>query len=273
VDPDPSQSWWDRPSATPTAPALSTAPPPVRPAPETSIPAQRPTPQPASIGSSGTPADKLRSGLQRRVPGAQLPPRPAAAGRRFADQTAEAADPAAARALVEEFEAGVRNAQRNSDTGSVPRLPAPSAGSAIPPFMSSPPAMSSPAPMPARVPQPQPTPVASAPAARSRPVGTTFGMPNGTTFGTPAPATVGASATAMPTSAPAPSRQERNGLVRRVPGATLGNLASSRSSSPVAATPADPDAARALIEQIESGVSRALNDVVIGDYRHEGSPR
>ena len=270
VDPDPSQSWWDRPSAAPTAPALPTAPPPVRAAPQTPVPAQRSlgtTPQPPTIGSSNSPADKLRSGLQRRVPGAQLPPRPAAAGRRFADQTAEAADPAAARALVEEFEAGVRNAQRQSDTGSVPRLPQPGAGSGVP-------AMSAPAPAPVRMAQPQPTPVASAPAGRSRPVGTTFGMPSGTTFAAPAPATVGASTTtAMPTSAPAPSRQERNGLVRRVPGATLGNLVSSRSSSSVAATPADPDAARALIEQIESGVSRALNDVVIGDYRHEGSPR
>jgi hypothetical protein len=36
---------------------------------------------------------------------------------------------------------------------------------------------------------------------------------------------------------------------------------------------ADPDAARALIEQIEAGVSRALNRVVVDDHQHEGSPR
>jgi hypothetical protein len=35
----------------------------------------------------------------------------------------------------------------------------------------------------------------------------------------------------------------------------------------------DADAARALIEQIESGVSRALNEVVEDDHRHEGLPR
>jgi signal transduction histidine kinase len=67
-------------------------------------------------------------------------------------------------------------------------------------------------------------------------------------------------------------------LQRRVPGATLGDRAASTKRQPAAVavpsapmTPADADAARSLIEQIESGVTRALQES--GDRNNGGEPR
>lgn len=198
------RSWWE--PSSPARVAIPPAPPSTRALPEVHQPA----------------------GLQRRVPGAQFPL--GAAGRRI-EPPAVAADPAAARALIEEFEAGVRSAERQRDPGRVPQLPAPP-------------------PLPSRV----------APAAAARPTSPSVG-----------PAAAAMPPAGTPSGMPAPARG--GGLTRRIPGATLGVLQAPVRSTPAAVpAPGDADAARALIEQIESGVSRALNEVV-DDHRHEGLPR
>jgi hypothetical protein len=285
--------------------------------------------------------------LQRRVPGAQLP-----VGVNSTRQPAEApvmgdaGDPAAARALIEEFEAGVRNAQRAGDTGPIPQVSTPG------PNGSNGSGGRGPAPqdMPSQgmqhqgmqhqgmpqqhqgmpqqhqgmqqhhgISQPQQH-QGQPPQGRQQHQGMpaprrdSFGGSQGT-FGGPAPGSLqtpppsaqptwnsppaaghAAPPRQVPSAAPvsppvlpmrpapaAPSQPEQRaqqgqrtpgGLVRRVPGATLKSFNSGRGGAAVTATPvADPDAARALIEQIEAGVSRALNRVVVDDHQHEGSPR
>ncbi|HEV8173456.1 MAG TPA: histidine kinase, partial [Actinoplanes sp.] len=60
-------------------------------------------------------------------------------------------------------------------------------------------------------------------------------------------------------------------LTRRVPGATLPVNEPMRTNPPAnPAGPLDPDAARALIEQFEHGVTLALNET---KPEHEGQPR
>jgi hypothetical protein len=132
--------------------------------------------------------------LRQRVPGAQLPEgvNPGVV------EAPPVADPEAARALVEEFEAGVRRAQNQASE--VPEAPAPIA-------------------------PPPPGP--------------------------------------------------RGPLSRRVPGATLStSLPPKRVNQPAPAQWApDPDAARDLMEQFESGVVRALRDAETDPRHEEGSQR
>jgi hypothetical protein len=59
-------------------------------------------------------------------------------------------------------------------------------------------------------------------------------------------------------------------LARRVPGATLPRDEPHNSRPPAPATPLDPEAARAQIEQFEYGVALALNET---QPQHEGQPR
>ncbi|GAA3391913.1 sensor histidine kinase [Cryptosporangium minutisporangium] len=338
-------SWWDspvgQPPSEPAAPAAfrslppaatpPAAPPvaaaPVAPAPPMAAPIPQPVqpaaPQTPSVRtapsvatpSSGRPAGPGDSAprLQRRVPGAQLPAGIASKRSKQAEPTAlgDAGDPAAARALIEEFEAGVRNAQRTADTGAIPQLSTPGGGSGSnggsgstggrpsgpPPHTerSTSPwneptapqqspwnetASSASQPSPWNEPTaPQPSPwneptapqqspwntPAAAPAARQAPSAAPVSPP--VLPSRPAPA-------ASPQPQPQPGQRTPGGLVRRVPGATLKSFTSGRAGASVTATPvADPDAARALIEQIEAGVSRALNRVVVDGHQHEGSPR
>lgn len=78
---------------------------------------------PPVAGSGGSVAGALRggSGIRQRIPGASLPRTGPVAG----PVDASAADPAAARALVEEFEAGVRRAGLRGPTGDPAEADAP----------------------------------------------------------------------------------------------------------------------------------------------------
>ncbi|EXG79677.1 sensor histidine kinase [Cryptosporangium arvum] len=315
-------SWWDNaPGARPTepvqpaqpaafrslpaAPAQPAArPAPIAPAPPMPIPQPmaapipqplststtqplpvRSAPVPAQPAAAGPPAGSTLPRLQRRVPGAQLPVGVNTAGKQAEPQIlGDAGDPAAARALIEEFEAGVRNAQRAGDTGPVPQMaPPPSNGSngsngshgyapgPRPGSMSAQQAtFGTPPPGPVHTPPPVAQPTwnsqqAAGHAAPSRHVPAAAPVSPPVLPQRPAPA------------GPPPQQQAQRtsgGLQRRVPGATLKSFTSGRGGASVTATPvADPDAARALIEQIEAGVSRALNRVVVDDHQHEGSPR
>ncbi|SHM92297.1 nitrate- and nitrite sensing domain-containing protein [Cryptosporangium aurantiacum] len=335
----PDVSWWDAPAGRPAEPAAPSAfrslppaaapapppPPAVAPAPPMAAPIPQPV-QPAArqapsvrtappaaappagpAGPGGTPPR-----LQRRVPGAQLPAGISSKRNQQAEPTVlgDAGDPAAARALIEEFEAGVRNAQRTADTGAVPQLSTPPAGAPGPASGAPAPAprpaqparqqpssiwneptaphaapsiWNEPAPQPAAssiwnepVPQPAaPSPWNTQPAARQAPSAAPVSPP--VLPSRPVPGAASQAPPAPHTQPNQPPQRTPGGLVRRVPGATLKSFTSGRgnaSSASVTATPvADPDAARALIEQIEAGVSRALNRVVVDDHQHEGSPR
>ncbi|WP_036373212.1 sensor histidine kinase [Micromonospora sp. ATCC 39149] len=142
------------PDATPVLPART------RPASPTgpllgNQPADLPGPQ---AGASGPVAGALRntSGIRQRVPGANLRPTAPVVG----PVDATTADPAAARALVEEFEAGVRRAE----------LHRPAGGPATAPPVPAPPAVAPPAVAPPAVAPPAVAPpaVASPPADRPR---------------------------------------------------------------------------------------------------------
>ncbi|MFG1920868.1 nitrate- and nitrite sensing domain-containing protein [Cryptosporangium sp. NPDC048952] len=307
-------SWWDnapeaRPAAPepaapsafrslPPAPAQPQAPVPIAPAQPMAPPIPQPlsssTTQPLPVrsapsaapaaagpGGQGAPAGSTLPRLQRRVPGAQLPVGVNTARKQSEPQVmGDAGDPAAARALIEEFEAGVRNAQRAGDTGPIPQMtPPPQNGSngsngwapgPRPGSMSAQQAtFGTPGPVVQTPPPPaQPTwnsQQAAGHAAPSRHVPSAAPVSPPVVPQRPAPA------------GPPPQQQAQRtagGLQRRVPGATLKSFTSGRGGASVTATPvADPDAARALIEQIEAGVSRALNRVVVDDHQHEGSPR
>jgi signal transduction histidine kinase len=165
---------------------------------------------PLASDNGDRPAAARPGGLRRRVPGAQVPvgvsPQPPA--------RTPALDPATARALVEDFESGVRRAQAGDGPAPRATVPQPAASETVAPVTS---------------PRMQPTP---APPAAMTP-----GRPS------------------------VPARQ----LVRRVPGATL-DPDPPRQQSPSGTglggqAPPDPDAARALIEQFEEGVSRAMRDI------------
>ncbi|GAA0256454.1 nitrate- and nitrite sensing domain-containing protein [Cryptosporangium japonicum] len=288
----------------PAAPAQPAArPAPIAPAPPMAAPIPQPlsthTTQPLPVRSAppaatpaaagpGAPGGSTLPRLQRRVPGAQLPVGVNTTGKQAEPQVlGDAGDPAAARALIEEFEAGVRNAQRAGDTGPVPQMaPPPSNGSngstgsnglnsyspgPRPGSMSAQQAtFGTPPPGPVHTPPPVAQPTwnsqqAAGHAAPSRHVPAAAPVSPPVLPQRPAPA------------GPPPQQQGQRtsgGLQRRVPGATLKSFTSGRGGASVTATPvADPDAARALIEQIEAGVSRALNRVVVDDHQHEGSPR
>jgi signal transduction histidine kinase len=181
------------PIAVPVAPVPAAAPP--RPAtvpPLPVVPGAAAFP-PAPGGPAATPAparptpptSSLPAGLRQRVPGAQLPEGVSVAPPAAAPLAPSGEAAASARALVEEFEAGVRRAQAASvDTTEKPAV----------------------------IQQPEPGP--------------------------------------------------RTSLTRRVPGATL--PASLPPSRPAQALPdqwsPDPEAARDLIEEFESGVARALQE-------------
>ncbi|GLH95820.1 nitrate- and nitrite sensing domain-containing protein [Phytohabitans aurantiacus] len=196
------------PTAVPLAPVPRPAPPPpppppVAPAPvmPDAIPAAPvpggPAAAPVSPGAVGSapvvpaaprpapPLSSLPAGLRQRVPGAQLPEGVSVAPPATAPPAPSGEAAASARALVEEFEAGVRRAQAaNVDTSEKPAV----------------------------IEQPGPGP--------------------------------------------------RSSLTRRVPGATLPT--SLPPSRPAQALPdqwsPDPEAARDLIEEFESGVARALQE-------------
>jgi signal transduction histidine kinase len=173
-----------------------------------------------------------QTGLRQRVPGAQLPtdvsPAPPV-------PPPGPADAAAAQALVEDFEAGVRRALDHS---------------VAPPFMAdgavaSPPARPVPSGPPAY-------PLPASPAASLR-------------LGGPAEQ----AGTAHP-----PLRGPATMLGRRVPGATLDpSTSANRPSQPVASQPKDPDEARDLIEQFEEGIARALREVRSTNQHEEGTSR
>ncbi|MFF3851961.1 nitrate- and nitrite sensing domain-containing protein [Micromonospora sp. NPDC002575] len=78
-----------------------------------------PTPQPGGLGGTLRGA----SGIRQRVPGASLPH----TGRVVGPVDATTADPAAARALVEEFEAGVRRAELHPPAVARPTMARPTA--------------------------------------------------------------------------------------------------------------------------------------------------
>jgi hypothetical protein len=144
-----------------------------------------------------------------------------------------------ARTLVEDFEAGVRRAQ----TQVLPVVGAPTPGV---PQAGTPLA----APRPAVVPSPT-VPPAAVPPTAARP---------------PAVPPAAAAPASLPRPAPAP-------LTRRRPGATLQGQPDFGTTSGPADAPPDPDEARALVEQFEAGVFRALGEVRSNRQREEGSTR
>ncbi|MCW6005437.1 nitrate- and nitrite sensing domain-containing protein [Micromonospora sp. CPCC 205371] len=182
------------PGAAPPPPPVPVVPGPIPPAPVPGGPATAPV-SPGAVGTapvvpaaarlaSLTPSS-LPAGLRQRVPGAQLPEGVSVAPPAAAPLAPSGEAAASARALVEEFEAGVRRAQAaNVDTTEKPAV----------------------------IQQPEPGP--------------------------------------------------RPSLTRRVPGATLPT--SLPPSRPAQALPdqwsPDPEAARDLIEEFESGVARALQE-------------
>jgi signal transduction histidine kinase len=142
--PGPSTSWWEPPAPPNGSPALRPVrPPELPPVPAVRVPALPIDPEPAervaappaqrSPRREADPAPRSGrpKGLQRRVPGAQLPPGAAArhSGQRFGPPPAPA-DPAAARALVEAFETGVQKAQDDlvADPVLAPISPGPAPG-------------------------------------------------------------------------------------------------------------------------------------------------
>jgi signal transduction histidine kinase len=194
----------DRPNP-PTRPAKATARP---------VPPLKATPaKPAKAADKPKPElsdEETQAVLRRRVPGAKLP----------TDGTAESAptsappspaDPAAARALVEEFEAGVRYAERQVRGGAIP-------------------------------------------GARPVPVN---GSANGKTA---------TDSTSRGTATAAPGRP----LSRRQPGATLDDQAVSTERQ-TSDQPLDPEAARDLVQQFESGVARAIRQISAGLRDEEGT--
>ncbi|MDG4791474.1 nitrate- and nitrite sensing domain-containing protein [Micromonospora sp. WMMD1102] len=227
---------------------------------------------PASSGAPATPSADSGpgsatsgpgTGLRQRVPGAQLPD---TTSRSRPEPTP--ADPSVVRALIEEFEAGVRRAQREQQVrparpdvppaGSQPRPEPAGTGPAQPRHGGTEPAPTGP--------DPSDPPPGGTPAERHGPhqEGGTLGpagstsRPNGS--GTP-PAATGA-----------PPR-----LNRRVPGANLSvpPPTTPLGQAPAAATagPDDPDKVRELMTQFESGVARALSEVRTEHRHEEGTPR
>ncbi|MDG4833706.1 nitrate- and nitrite sensing domain-containing protein [Solwaraspora sp. WMMD1047] len=135
----------------------------------------------ARSGRNRTTESAAQSGasLRQRVPGAQLPqtPRP----NRAVDSTP--ADPAAVRALLEEFEAGVQRAQRQYGASS-PTPPAAPSRAAVPPAAVSPgavpPAAAPPAAVPAPAPAPGPVPGPGAGQLNRRVPGANLSVPTPT---------------------------------------------------------------------------------------------
>jgi hypothetical protein len=76
---------------------------------------------------------------------------------------------------------------------------------------------------------------------------------------------------AVPPAVLAPSG--RAPLIRRRPGATLADQPQFPRPTGPASQPPDPDEARALVEQFEAGVVRALGEVRSNHQREEGSTR
>jgi signal transduction histidine kinase len=147
------------------------------------------------------PEERTGDRLKQRVPGAQLPPRGAV--RRTAPPPGPA-DPAEARALVEQFEAGVKFAERQVRTADpVPTSPAP----------------------------------ASAPVPSAEPAGAASG----------------------------------SSLRRRRPGVALDGTATA-AERPASGQRLDAEEARELVQQFESGVARAIQQIG-GHHDDEGSPR
>jgi signal transduction histidine kinase len=202
------------------------------------VPRQR-TKTRADMPTAGKPAAGMR-----------VPARPAGDDRPTTVLPAVSA--ASARALVEDFESGVRRAQAaqaqaaqaraaqaaqvqaaqtqqtQAQTQALPTVGGPSSVPAAPALPKVPAAPVVPPVVPAG---------AIAPAARPQPV-----------------------------PGPAP-------LTRRQPGATLDTQRDLPRSGALAARPPDPDEARELVEQFEAGVVRALGEVRSNHPRQEGSPR
>ncbi|MEQ4302608.1 nitrate- and nitrite sensing domain-containing protein [Plantactinospora sp. B6F1] len=192
-----------------------------------------------SVDSSPGPASPgPGTGLRQRVPGAQLPN---TSSRARPEPTP--ADPSVVRALIEEFEAGVRRAQREQQSRQVGRN--------------------------------QPREQRSGAAGRTQSPERTGAGPEGGSVraaGGSASRTNGtAAATPAATGAPPPR------LNRRVPGANLSvpppTTPLGQPPSIAIAAPGDPDQVRELMMQFESGVARALSEVRTEDRHEEGTPR
>ncbi|MEN3616048.1 nitrate- and nitrite sensing domain-containing protein [Plantactinospora sp. ZYX-F-223] len=213
---------------------------------------------PSADSSPGPASSGPGTGLRQRVPGAQLP---TTTSRTRPEPTP--ADPSVVRALIEEFEAGVRRAQREQQsrpTGEGLRAAQVGTGPGESRRAVSPPVLPGPERSDLRSP-------GSTPAERGGlgPAGGSLG-PAGS-----APRANGTAA-ATPAATGAPPR-----LNRRVPGA---NLSVPLPTTPLGQAPAvatagpdDPEKVRELMMQFESGVARALSEVRTEHRHEEGTPR
>ncbi|MBF9129123.1 nitrate- and nitrite sensing domain-containing protein [Plantactinospora sp. S1510] len=263
--------------------------------------------QPASGGPAAGTADSgpgpaasgPGTGLRQRVPGAQLP----VTGRKSRPEPTPA-DPSVVRASIEEFEAGVRRAQREQQSRPPARRPTPGyEASRLEP--------EGPRPAQAEVRVEHGDPQSGARATPGDPQSGTRATPGdphpdqgGSRTdpggsrpdpGSPAPPESRGSQREQADLRPAPTAARANGvgaaapagtgsaaappqLNRRVPGANLSipAPATPHGQAPpttATATPDDPDRVRELIMQFESGVARALNEVRSDNRHEEGTPR
>ncbi|MBE1486645.1 sensor histidine kinase [Plantactinospora soyae] len=215
------------------------------------------------------------AGLRQRVPGAQLP----ATGPKTRPEPTPA-DPSVVRALIEEFEAGVRRAQREQQSRPPTPRPAPEPESSRPEYESS---RRAPTEVRAEHGDPRtgqggarpehgdparPESGGSQPGQAGQRPATTAARANG--VGTAESGATGPGAPAGPGTAGAGTGAAPPQLNRRVPGA---NLSVPAPPNIATATPDDPDRARELIMQFESGVARALNEVRSDNRHEEGTPR
>ncbi|MFY1674860.1 nitrate- and nitrite sensing domain-containing protein [Plantactinospora sp. WMMB334] len=247
-------------------------------------PAEAPAVPPAADSGPGPAPSGPGTGLRQRVPGAQLPD---ATGRARPEPTP--ADPSVVRALIEEFEAGVRRAQREQQARPVGGEGRSGSGEAHPTGTELRSAGPEPRPeqggtgpgLPRRPTPPQQRPdperPGSWPAAGGTPVERSVpgGQGGNLEPAEPPSRPNGAGmASGTPTTAPdAPPPR----LNRRIPGANLSvpppTTPLGQAPTITTAPPDDPDQVRELMTQFESGVARALSEVRT-DHRHEeGTPR
>ncbi len=141
------------------------------------VPQPRTTPENAATGRNGERGGNERpvkepTGLRQRVPGAQLPPR---GGRRKVPRPS-VPDPAEARALVEQFEAGVKHAERHVRNATPTAEPA-TAATPTPVAAATPTPVAAVTPAPAPVPAAVPANGVQAPLRRRQPGATLESSP------------------------------------------------------------------------------------------------
>ncbi|MEO3928202.1 nitrate- and nitrite sensing domain-containing protein [Micromonosporaceae bacterium B7E4] len=212
---------------------------------------------PSADSSPGPASSGPGTGLRQRVPGAQLPN---TTSRTRPEPTP--ADPSVVRALIEEFEAGVRRAQREQQS----RPAGPDLGPEQVGTGSGEPRQGA-----------APRPAADGPEGPDRrspgatPPEWTGPRPEGGNLGPAGSASrPNGIAAATPAATDAPPR-----LNRRVPGANLSIPLPTTplGQAPAIAGPGDPDKVRELMMQFESGVARALSEVRTEQRHEEGTPR